>query len=366
MHGSVQCLRKEDCIGLEVYMNEVGITETPDKIKRTTEVLPTGQFTFNRTFQDKIYNIFIEKKHFCWIKDTQKVKVEPKTPIDSPVFQQNGYLVTYEADFDFTLQKDNGSVSTVDIKEGPGQFCLSEPGTWKLTPLSKCAIFAEEEAVVETDDANHIGFKAKLIKVSGSIVHQKEDGIRIGDISVTVAGEEAQVKRKNEGKLVYSVFLAPEKLANMKIKATSEDELLMFTVTKVKGEEGEEEVEAPCVRGKDYAISRGMMISGSINPPVVNATIKIQLGDQVIAKTLSSPDGSYSHGPLAIHESYDVYAAKDDYIIESAAEDRFAFKSQRLAKLEVRVVDAKTLKPLEGAFLSLSAGKTRITGMTGQ
>jgi hypothetical protein len=36
-----------------------------------------------------------------------------------------------------------------------------------------------------------------------------------------------------------------------------------------------------------------------------------------------------------------------------------------LAKLEVNVIDRKTKKNLEGVFLSLSAGKKRITGMTG-
>jgi len=46
VEGKVQCLRKEDCVGLDVYMNEVGITETPDKIKRTTEVTNQGIFSF--------------------------------------------------------------------------------------------------------------------------------------------------------------------------------------------------------------------------------------------------------------------------------------------------------------------------------
>jgi len=36
-----------------------------------------------------------------------------------------------------------------------------------------------------------------------------------------------------------------------------------------------------------------------------------------------------------------------------------------MSKLEVKVVDSKTGHSLEGAFLSLSAGKTRITGTTG-
>jgi hypothetical protein len=70
MKGQVRCNDKKDCVGLKVHMNEVGITDTPDKIKMTTTVDSEGYYTFNRVPEDVIYNLSIEKKHFCWEKDT--------------------------------------------------------------------------------------------------------------------------------------------------------------------------------------------------------------------------------------------------------------------------------------------------------
>lgn len=76
-------------------------------------------------------------------------------------------------------------------------------------------------------------------------------------------------------------------------------------------------------------------------------------------------DGNYRYGPVEIKE-YLAFAHKEDFIFEKKEGNLFDFKSSQLAKLEVNVIDRKTKKSLEGVFLSLSAGKKRITGMTGK
>jgi hypothetical protein len=85
-------------------MNEVGITETPDKIKMKALVDSEGKYTFNRVPEDKIYNISIEKKHFCWEKETQKMKVTQQEAIKPPMFKHLGYEVTYDAGFNFEAE----------------------------------------------------------------------------------------------------------------------------------------------------------------------------------------------------------------------------------------------------------------------
>jgi len=193
-------------------MNEVGIADTPDKIKRTTTVNREGKFDFNRTEKGKIYNVIIEKKHFCWIKESIKSKIEGDSKIDNVSFQHIGYRVTYDADFAFQLETaKNGSPSTVDVAEGEGQFCLREAGQWKLTPKSGCALFTEEEAIIETDEENHLNFRASHVKVSGFIVHHKDEKIHISELSVQVSGENAILKRKNDHTVNYSVYLPVEK-----------------------------------------------------------------------------------------------------------------------------------------------------------
>lgn len=79
----------------------------------------------------------------------------------------------------------------------------------------------------------------------------------------------------------------------------------------------------------------------------------------------TNASGYYRYGPVD-ERDYKVFAHKLDFIFARVEGSPFDFKSSQLAKLEVIVSDRKTQKVLEGVFLSLSAGKKRFTGNTGQ
>ena len=296
-------------------MNEVGIADIPDKIKKTTTVDREGKFEFTRVQREKKYNMVIEKKHFCWVKDSIKLHVKKESRGDMTVFEHVGYRITYDADFAFKLQTTkNGKTSNVDVTEGEGQFCLQEAGQWKLKPVSECAVFMEEEAVIETDEENHLNFRAERVKVSGSIVHHKEEKIHISELRVQVAGEEALLKRKSEDRVQYSIYLPSDvNTRKLVIKAYSNDKLLMFTPTKADTEAPT----APCIVGTDFSVSRGLMLEGQVTPAVENVTVTVKVGEEIIETTLTGADGRYVFGPLPIGQEYKVWARKDDYIIEA-------------------------------------------------
>jgi len=79
------------------------------------------------------------------------------------------------------------------------------------------------------------------------------------------------------------------------------------------------------------------MIEGLISPPVENVTVTVQIAENVVATTLSSAEGTYVFGPLEVGKDYKVWARKDDYIIEENGDRDFS--SQKMSKLEVKVVD---------------------------
>jgi hypothetical protein len=87
--GKVQCLKKTDCIGLEIKMTQSGIANIPDRVVRTTTVDEEGKFVFKKV-QKLQYEFTIEENNYCWVVYRQRAKVD-KDSIDSLVFQQKGY-----------------------------------------------------------------------------------------------------------------------------------------------------------------------------------------------------------------------------------------------------------------------------------
>ena len=104
-------------------------------------------------------------------------------------------------------------------------------------------------------------------------------------------------------------------------------------------------------------------MTGKVTPAIKDVSITIKVGDKEITTIKTDDEGNYKFGPAEVQD-YQVFARKEDFIFEKK-EGSNDFKSSQLAKLEVSVTDRKTKKVLEGVFLSLSAGKKRITGYTG-
>ena len=82
-------------------MTEVGIADHPNKIKQTAKISEKGRYVFPRLADEKIYNISIEPKNFCWANLHHKIKVEKMTSMEVPSFQHTGYRVNYKTPFKF-------------------------------------------------------------------------------------------------------------------------------------------------------------------------------------------------------------------------------------------------------------------------
>ena len=80
-----------------------------------------------------------------------------------------------------------------------------------------------------------------------------------------------------------------------------------------------------------------MLIQGFITPPLSGVQIFIENeSENIKATTTSSNQGTYTYGPVPVGE-YKVTAKKDDFILKRHS--GYDFKAQRIAKLEVSVVD---------------------------
>ena len=73
--GQVQCIRKDDCIGLNVNLAEVGLADHPNKINKNTKINVNGAYIIPNLADAKIYNVSIEQKNFCWANPVQKIKI---------------------------------------------------------------------------------------------------------------------------------------------------------------------------------------------------------------------------------------------------------------------------------------------------
>jgi hypothetical protein len=67
--------------------------------------------------------------------------------------------------------------------------------------------------------------------------------------------------------------LAPEKTSRLEVIPESDNELLMFSPFRAQKDpeadaEEKEENLAPCVRGKDFNVGKGILITGQVTPAV--------------------------------------------------------------------------------------------------
>lgn len=73
--GIVNCLKPEDCVGLEIKMVRAGIANVPDRFNTVTYTDEKGMFDFKGVPQMTL-NVHVEKKHFCWERQMKQVEID--------------------------------------------------------------------------------------------------------------------------------------------------------------------------------------------------------------------------------------------------------------------------------------------------
>jgi len=78
---------------------------------------------------------------------------------------------------------------------------------------------------------------------------------------------------------------------------------------------------------------------------------------------MTAPDGVIVIGPVHI-DNYNVTLTKEDYTFERdwSKPDEFHFFARTKSRLEVQAQDSETREPLSDVYVTISAGKTILTG----
>lgn len=90
-----------------------------------------------------------------------------------------------------------------------------------------------------------------------------------------------------------------------------------------------------CKTDISFKAQQGLMIQGTITPPLADVEILIE-NEDIKTKVTSTSQGTFSYGPVPVAD-YQVTATKDDFILKR--QNGFDFRASRIAKLEVSVID---------------------------
>ena len=73
-----------------------------------------------------------------------------------------------------------------------------------------------------------------------------------------------------------------------------------------------------CVHGIKFEAKRGLVLSGSIDPPTADVQIKVTNVEtkEEVAVLLTDAQGKYKVGPLYDDQTYEIEASKEDYIFK--------------------------------------------------
>ena len=118
----------------------------------------------------------------------------------------------------------------------------------------------------------------------------------------------------------------------MKVEFNADDKLLMLQ--SFKGTNASDQVAAPCIRGEDFTVSKGILIEGQIDPSVEGASIDVHFKNTKLGSILTDEAGKFVFGPVDDKQGYSVNAEKEDFLFDSV-EGSYNFKSQRLSKIEI-------------------------------
>lgn len=82
--GKVICIDQQECEGITIKLTQSGLTDFPDKVKRTTQTDSNGKFVFSKV-PKLSYGIEIDSSKFCWVKKLHRVRPQDEN-IDDVLF----------------------------------------------------------------------------------------------------------------------------------------------------------------------------------------------------------------------------------------------------------------------------------------
>ena len=104
------CINKKDCVGMEIKLQQHGISHNPNRMVLKTKTDEKGRFEFLGVPRENLV-LYVDKRNYCW--DYLYHKVDTSGTDNQHVhqtFKQKGWEWSYETDllFDATMTSADG------------------------------------------------------------------------------------------------------------------------------------------------------------------------------------------------------------------------------------------------------------------
>ena len=99
--GQVTCLVQKDCADLEIKIIRAGIADIPNRFERITRTDKNGRFDFKGIPHMMTLNVYVEKKHFCWMRQMMTVTLDRLKYQTAVEFVQKGFEFSYRSSNQF-------------------------------------------------------------------------------------------------------------------------------------------------------------------------------------------------------------------------------------------------------------------------
>ncbi|XP_066258919.1 BOS complex subunit NOMO3 [Euwallacea similis] len=343
--GSVSCIkneRKNACEGISVLL-KTGSEEM---------FLPIHNSLYSAAdIHPGVYVVSLSKNNLCWKSTKQTINVNAEI-VQIPPFIQTGYLLqfvsTHDAEITYKNLRD-GKPTKLAINSGTTSICLDAPGEYTFS-INSCHEFESETVTYNTfSERNQIMLNAKKHTVTLSLDSDKNHGPI--EVTVQVGNDQfKQIAHFEKDGYEIRLLLKPFEIA----KITPKSDKLFFTP---KTNEVEGTTDCSHVGHKFKAVL-GKVFKGQIQPQLAGVTVTVKnLINNAEQSLETDSQGNYKFPPLESNFEYKITAQKDSYVF-IGPDSNGMFVAQKLAEINVEVLDEDDKSPLLGVLLSLSGGES--------
>ncbi|XP_045510959.1 nodal modulator 1 [Colias croceus] len=326
-----------------------------------------GSYTFEQVMPGSVeVSVRSEREAFCWREATHNVAVAAERAT-VPDFVATGRMLKITSTHDIEVEYTGPSAQgTLRVGAGSSVQCVGRGGRYELRPRACHRVLPDRADVLVAGDMPSVSFRAvahsSTIRVwssaSGelSLLIEKE---KPGDASDAVGDDPMVIPLTPvaaDGGYVYEHTLYLAEGEAVRVTPQSSTLLAKPRSSRVLGG-------GRCEAGAAFRAAPGTTLAGRLLPPVAAVTVTLAAGDFKLTQ-VTKEDGLYSFGPLEADKQYTVSAEKESYEF-SAPDEHGNIVANKLAEIEVIVVDDADDSPLEGALISVSGGVYRRTVASG-
>ncbi|GAU88602.1 hypothetical protein RvY_01272 [Ramazzottius varieornatus] len=329
------------------------------KVEESLENKAVGFFKFSNVDlgMHVIKIVDSQSKRSCWDMVQKTIELTVTKPSVTVGFIQTGYVFeiwsSHDTMISYKLAGEGKSESpeTATIKGKFTELCLPKPGQYTIEPRS-CHKFEQDSYTFDTENPGKLSMQA--------VAHSTNISVNTDDDKMSF---KLRIKKSSDGSSsILSPSGSPRQItpelfqynfleyfaANEDLTVYPSSETLLF-----KPIQAELSVTDNCEKNTLVLEAfKGVLITGSLVPPVADADVTVTTEDDVLrGKTDSS--GNYSVGPVARSSLKDIAVEKRGYQIHRVKGTN-NFKTVKLSEIRIQTLDANGAA-IPGVLVSISS-----------